>query len=52
MWKVRGNKQIRNILVKYMYVYTLNDVMYQDYHDYILLAIAECFSVMYTTAKL
>jgi len=37
----RGNKQI-TIFFSQIHVYSLNDVMYNEYHDYPLVAIAEC----------
>jgi len=37
-----GNKQI-TIYFSQIHVYSLNDIVYNEYHDYPLVAIAKCF---------
>jgi len=40
--KGEGNKQI-TISFSQIHVYSLNDIMYNEYHDYPLVVTAECF---------
>jgi len=40
--EVGGNEQIR-IYFSQIHVYSLNGIMYNGYHDYPFVAIAECF---------
>jgi len=44
-WNAEGgrNEQITTFFSQIMHVYSLNDIMYNEYHDYPLVATAECF---------